>query len=169
MPTNILPSKGALNVMIPSTFFAGILTFVWPFVKGTGAYAVIAVLYGCVVYLVILISYVLIVVHHRLTSGAFVGLLAAPMIALGDVQDVGRRLGMYFSLLSLGALAGPPISGAINTATDGYSAVGIYAGESFETVSNARTLMRRMIRLNGPSSCFYNGYRTPSDAWAMAR
>lgn len=52
------------------------------------------------------------------------------MIAMGDTSDVGRRSGMYMTLLSFGALAGPPISGAINTATGGYKAVGIYAGTS---------------------------------------
>ena len=50
------------------------------------------------------------------------------MVALGDSTDVGRRTGMYFTILSLGSLMGPPISGAINRATGGYSAVGIYAG-----------------------------------------
>ena len=36
---------------------------------------------------------------------------------------------MYFTVMALGAIAGPPISGAINVATGGYKAVGIYAGE----------------------------------------
>ena len=71
----------------------------------------------------------------RIFSGAFVGLVAAPMIELGDVQDVGRRLGMYFFVLSLGAVCGPPISGAINTATGGYVAVGLYAGKSCSSTS----------------------------------
>ena len=51
------------------------------------------------------------------------------MMAFGDTKDVGRRLGMFMSILSLGALAGPPISGAINTATGGFEVVGYYAGE----------------------------------------
>jgi hypothetical protein len=37
---------------------------------------------------------------------------------------------MFMSIFSLGALAGPPISGAINTATGGFEAVGYYAGRS---------------------------------------
>ena len=48
---------------------------------------------------------------------------------LGDTHDVGRRLGMFLSIMSFGALAGPPISGAINTATGGFTAVGVYAGK----------------------------------------
>lgn len=35
-------------------------------------------------------------------------LIAAPIVALGDTDDVGRRTGMYFSILAIGALAGPP-------------------------------------------------------------
>jgi MCP family monocarboxylic acid transporter-like MFS transporter 10 len=50
------------------------------------------------------------------------------MMALGESADVGRRTGMYFTIASLGALAGPPISGAINHYTGGYTAVGIFAG-----------------------------------------
>lgn len=42
--------------------------------------------------------------------------------------DVGRRTGMMMSVAALGALAGPPISGAINTATGGFEAVGFCAG-----------------------------------------
>ena len=49
---------------------------------------------------------------------------------MGDTEDVGRRLGMFMSILSIGALAGPPISGAISTATGGFKDVGFYAGTS---------------------------------------
>jgi hypothetical protein len=64
----------------------------------------------------------------RFGSGAFVCLLSVPVIAMGEIQDVGRRVGMSMTILAFGALAGPPISGAINNATGGYKAVGYYAG-----------------------------------------
>ncbi|KAG6864680.1 hypothetical protein C0991_007922 [Blastosporella zonata] len=51
-----------------------------------------------------------------------------PMMELGAIDDLGRRLGMFMSVYAFGALAGPPISGAINTATGGFEAVGYYAG-----------------------------------------
>lgn len=54
------------------------------------------------------------------------------MMELGDTGDVGRRLGMFMSILAIGALIGPPISGAINTATGGFHVVGYYAGECSE-------------------------------------
>jgi len=95
--------------MTPALFLAGVLTFIWPFVRGTSALVPLALIYGA-------------------TSGAFAGLIGAPMIAFGDSTDVGRRMGMNLTILSLGALAGPPISGAISKSTGGYAAVGIYAG-----------------------------------------
>ena len=71
----------------------------------------------------------MLIIIQRISSGSYVSLLANPMMAFGDTKDVGRRLGMFMSILSLGALAGPPISGAINTATGGFEVVGYYAGE----------------------------------------
>jgi MFS transporter, MCT family, solute carrier family 16 (monocarboxylic acid transporters), member 10 len=53
---------------------------------------------------------------------------------MGDTEDVGRRLGMFMSILSIGALAGPPISGAISTATGGFKDVGYYAGLAFSQI-----------------------------------
>ena len=97
--------------MTPSVFVAGILTILWPHVHGTGALVAVALLYGASV-------------------GPFVSLIGAPMITLGGSTDVGRRTGMFLTILSFGSLLGPPISGAINRATDGFSAVGIYAGQS---------------------------------------
>jgi MCP family monocarboxylic acid transporter-like MFS transporter 10 len=97
--------------MTPSVFVAGILTYAWPHVHGTGQLVALALFYGASV-------------------GAFTSLIGAPMIALGDSTDVGRRTGMYLTLLGFGSLMGPPISGAINHATGKYTIVGIYAGQS---------------------------------------
>lgn len=60
-----------------------------------------------------------------------VGLLTLPVANMGDIGDVGRRQGMLFTTLSVGAILGPPISGLINTSTGGYTAVGFYAGKLF--------------------------------------
>ncbi|THH04419.1 hypothetical protein EW146_g10183 [Bondarzewia mesenterica] len=117
---------GALNVMTPLTAITGVITYIWPFVHGQGAMIAIAVLYG-------------------LASGAYVGLLAAPMIAFGETHDVGRRTGMYLTILSFGALAGPPISGAINVATGSYKAVGIYAGTVIMIAVALMCLTRHLV------------------------
>lgn len=47
---------------------------------------------------------------------------------MGDTGDVGRRVGTLLTITAIGALAGPPISGAIGTASGGFKAVGYYAG-----------------------------------------
>ena len=94
--------------MMPATLVAGVLNLVWPYTRGTAALVALAVTYGA-------------------SSGAMATLIGVPMMTLGESADVGRRTGMYFTIVSLGALAGPPISGAINHSTGGYTAVGIFA------------------------------------------
>ncbi|KAJ7231881.1 major facilitator superfamily domain-containing protein [Mycena haematopus] len=100
---------GPLNVMIPMTFVAAGMTFAWPRARTQTSLIVIAALYGVV-------------------SGVYVSTFPLPLFPMGDVEDIGRRTGMALTLAALGALAGPPISGAINTATGGFDAVGYYAG-----------------------------------------
>ncbi|KAI8982815.1 MFS general substrate transporter [Trametes punicea] len=100
---------GPLSVMTPATFVAGILTYAWPFATSIGGNIAIAIVYGC-------------------SSGVYVSLLAAPAVRMGKTQDVGVRVGMSMTVVALGAVAGPPISGAINAATGGYKYTGIYAG-----------------------------------------
>lgn len=58
----------------------------------------------------------------------------------GDTTDVGRRLGMFMSILSIGALTGPPISGAINLSTGKFADVGFYAGMYFLLSRSIRSL-----------------------------
>ncbi|KAI5985628.1 MFS general substrate transporter [Pisolithus albus] len=100
---------GPLNVMIPFTGVAGILTFAWPYASTQGALIGISVIYG-------------------FASGTYISLLVAPPMAMGDVSDVGRRVGMFLTIAALGALLGTPISGLINARTGGFKDPGIYAG-----------------------------------------
>ena len=48
---------------------------------------------------------------------------------MGPTESIGRRTGMYFTVMALGALAGPPISGIIVDTPGSYRAVGAYAGQ----------------------------------------
>lgn len=98
-----------MNVMIPAALVAGVLNLIWPYTRRTAALVTLAVTYGA-------------------SSGAMATLLPAPMMALGKSTDVGRRTGMFLTIISFGALAGPPISGAMIRITGGYTAVGIFAG-----------------------------------------
>ncbi|KAI6124769.1 MFS general substrate transporter [Pisolithus croceorrhizus] len=100
---------GPLNVMIPFTGVAGILTFAWPYASSQGALIGVSVIYG-------------------FASGTYISLLVAPPMAMGDVGDVGRRVGMFLTIAALGALLGTPISGMINARTGGFKDPGFYAG-----------------------------------------
>jgi len=82
----------------------------WPHARTYNAIALIAVIYG-------------------ISSGAFISLLAAPLLSLGKPNEVGERLGLSFTITAFGAMCGPPISGAIRKATEGWDIVGVYAGE----------------------------------------
>lgn len=121
---------GAMNVMIPFTAASAAVTYAWPFARDKTSLITVAVIYG-------------------FTSGSFVSLLCAPIIEFGDTADVGRRVGMMMSILAVGALVGPPMSGSINAATGGFEAVGYYAGSaviaSVGLMSASRHLVLRRL------------------------
>ena len=84
------------------------------------------------------------------TSGVFVALFAAPPVDMGPLNEYGTRFGLYVTCISFGALAGPPISGAINQNTGGFKYVGVYAGmsllrmaaqERYERFASGSTIM----------------------------
>lgn len=52
-----------------------------------------------------------------------------PLYDMGEMGDVGRRIGTVMMFSAVGALVGPPISGAILNQTGGLEAVSYYAGE----------------------------------------
>ncbi|KAG1831883.1 MFS general substrate transporter [Suillus variegatus] len=100
---------GVLNTMAVFTAMAGITTFAWPFATNESQVIAIATIYG-------------------FSSGGFLALFALAAVALGDIEDAGRRVGMFMSLAAFGAITGPPISGAISTASGGFIDAGFYAG-----------------------------------------
>lgn len=95
----------------------------------------------------------------RFCSGSYVSLLGNPIMDMGETKDVGRRMGMFMSILSIGALAGPPISGAISTAMGGFRDVGYYAGLAYHKFSSdgiAEVLF--LFRIIRPRWCWNNVY-----------
>ncbi|KIM36456.1 hypothetical protein M413DRAFT_78221 [Hebeloma cylindrosporum] len=106
---NLCDRLGPMNVMIPFTAVSGILTYAWPFAQSESSLIAVTVIYG-------------------FCSGVYVSLLSNPIMEMGEPWDVGRRTGMFMSISAVGALAGPPISGAIKSATGDFKAVGYYAG-----------------------------------------
>ncbi|KAG1779501.1 MFS general substrate transporter [Suillus placidus] len=99
---------GPFNTMAAFTAVAGMMTFAWPFTKNEIQFIVISSIYG-------------------FSTGAYVSLFTVAAVAMGKIEDAGRRVGMFMSLAALGAIAGPPISGAISTA-GGFVEAGYYAG-----------------------------------------
>jgi len=61
-------------------------------------------------------------------SGAYISLFVVPVVMMGDMDDSGRRTGSFFTCVTVGAVAGPPISGAIAQSTGGFKVAGYYAG-----------------------------------------
>jgi len=100
---------GALTITAPLTLLCAVMTYIWPFATTKGSLVAIGIIYG-------------------FCSGAYVSLLPAPLMMMGDMHDAGRRSGIAMTGVALGAVAGPPISGAIAQATGGFKAVGYYAG-----------------------------------------
>ena len=100
---------GALNVSAPLTLVCAIMTYAWPFATTKGPLIVIAIIYG-------------------FCCGAYITLLPAPLMAMGDIHDAGGRTGLAMTGIAVGAVVGPPISGALIRTAGGYHTVSYYAG-----------------------------------------
>jgi len=120
---------GPMNVLIPGTLVTAGLTYAWPFAQTKSSLIAVAVLYG-------------------ISSGMFVALAPQAVVRMGKLTEVGMRTGMAFTFMSFGALAGPPISGAILDSTNQFKNVGFYAGSML--VGSAVTMMvARILVLKG--------------------
>ncbi|PIL27916.1 MFS general substrate transporter [Ganoderma sinense ZZ0214-1] len=98
-----------LDVLIGSTFLAAVVNFAWPFATNVASLVVITVLIG-------------------LSIGGVYASMVQPFERMGRLADVGMRMGMGFTLITGGLVAGSPISGAIFDATGSYENVGYYSG-----------------------------------------
>ncbi|ESK84786.1 monocarboxylate permease [Moniliophthora roreri MCA 2997] len=119
---------GSLNIIIPFTLVSAVMTYAWPFARDVASLVVVAIIYG-------------------FASGTYISILMNPIIAMGDASDVGLRVGVASTVLGLGALLGPPISGAIERSSGGFPAVGYYAG-SIIILSAALMILSRQLLLD---------------------
>jgi predicted MFS family arabinose efflux permease len=102
---------GPLNILIPTGFVSALVLYLFETVRTTGQLYAIAVFYG---------------IASAFIQALFPGTLAS---LTTDPQRAGIRLGMVFSCVSVAALVGAPIGGALITASDGkFLAVNMYAG-----------------------------------------
>jgi MCP family monocarboxylic acid transporter-like MFS transporter 10 len=112
--------------MAAFTTVAGIMTFAWPFAKNEVQLMVISSIYGYAWRLFITSCQL---TPSRFSTGGYVSLFTVVAVAMGKIEDAGRRVGMFMSLSAFGAISGPPISGAISIASGGFVGAGYYAGK----------------------------------------
>ena len=144
----IADKLGSLTVTAPLTLICAIMTYIWPFATTKGSLIAIGIIYG-------------------FCSGAYVTLLAVPAVMMGDIHDAGRRTGIVLTVIAAGAVAGPPISGAIAQATDGFKAVGYYAGNVLRSlpptlVASLRCSLLLSLLQDRASLGLFSSYTSPN-------
>ncbi|KAF8185923.1 major facilitator superfamily domain-containing protein [Mycena galopus ATCC 62051] len=102
---------GPMNITIIMTALTGLTTFAWPFCRTVAKITVISVFYG-------------------FSSGAWIALIGSMTGQLGDIDDIGRRIGVINTVASIGTVCGPPISGLFANTALGYTGVGYFAGSA---------------------------------------
>ncbi|OAX33083.1 MFS general substrate transporter [Rhizopogon vinicolor AM-OR11-026] len=127
--TGIIGDKiGAMNTMTPFTALAGIMTIPSTGMRGN----------------LFIATYQL--TTSRFSCGAFSSLWPVPIVAMGGIKDAGRRAGMFMSFVAFGAIAGPPISGALISPIKGFVYAGYYAGGTI-VISIVLMLVARYFHL----------------------
>jgi len=100
-PGFVADRLGRFNVMIFISLLSAAITLaLWIPGKSDGALIAFAVLFG-------------------FSSGGFIGLFPTLIAQISDIRQIGVRTGTAFAVLSVGALTGAPIAGAITTAQKG--------------------------------------------------
>ncbi|KAJ7208531.1 major facilitator superfamily domain-containing protein [Mycena pura] len=101
---------GLINANTVMTTLAGVATIVWPHCRTIPSITVIASIYG-------------------FTSGAWLALIGPMIGQLGNIDDIGRRMGTVHTIVGVSTICGPPISGLFADSKLGYMAVGYFAGD----------------------------------------
>ncbi|GAA5856087.1 hypothetical protein JCM8547_002973 [Rhodosporidiobolus lusitaniae] len=112
IPNWLADTYGPLTILTPNCFLSGILIFVFiPACKTAGGLIAFCILFG-------------------FASGAYVSMMPAATASMTqDMTQVGHRLATMFLIISLTALTGTPISGAIISHQDGsYTGATIFSG-----------------------------------------
>ncbi|KAK3168045.1 hypothetical protein OEA41_004491 [Lepraria neglecta] len=111
LPGWIADKVGRFNTMAVTSFLSTILVLaLWLPAKGNVPYILFAALFG-------------------FSSGAFVSLAPALIVQISDVRQIGVRTGSMFAAISVAALCGNPIGGALVSHEDGnYLHLQIFCG-----------------------------------------
>lgn len=82
------------------------------------------------------------------SSGGVIGLGPSLIATISPIREIGFRMGVFMAFTSVGALAGPPIAGAILSADNGsYRFVALFSGLCFILATIGMATLR--IRLVG--------------------
>lgn len=113
VPNALADRFGPLTMLIPTLLIGGVAVFSWAAVDSLGGLYAWGAVYG-------------------LAAGGIQSLFPAGLASLtADPSKTGIRMGMVFSVCSFATLIGPPIAGAIITASRGrYIGAQVYAGSS---------------------------------------
>jgi MFS family permease len=104
------PYWGESNILTASSLVCGILIFCWYRIVSNAAILVFSVLFGCF-------------------SGVVVGMFASPIAHIAPHPNmIGTYIGMAVGVLSLSALSGGPIAGALIGRYKGYTEARAFAG-----------------------------------------
>lgn len=134
IPNYLADQYGPINIMIPTAVIAGLCVLCWMAVESVAGLYVWCVFYG-------------------LAAGGIQSLFPAGLSSLTtDLRKAGTRLGMAFSIVSFATLIGPPVAGAIITASGGsYKGAQTFAGVCLlaGAVSMCCAKLSRMRRVKG--------------------
>ncbi|KAJ6529085.1 hypothetical protein DFH09DRAFT_816898, partial [Mycena vulgaris] len=100
-----------MSVLIPATAVVGAVTFAWSLCRTVASLSIISIIY-------------------RFSLGAFSAIAYAAIAAMGETEDLGRRIGTMNTVLGIGVLCGPPLAELLNKTHLGYKAVGYFGGMS---------------------------------------
>lgn len=111
IPGFIADRLGRFNTMVVTSYFSAILVLaLWIPARGNVPLILFSAFYG-------------------FSSGAFVSLAPALIAQISDIRQIGMRTGTMFAVISLAALAGSPIGGALNAKEGGrYLYLQIFCG-----------------------------------------
>ncbi|KAI0738828.1 MFS general substrate transporter [Daedaleopsis nitida] len=106
LPPFLSDGLGRFNILVPSALLSGLTILVfWPFARDLPAIMLFAAVYG-------------------FFSGAFNALIIPCIVQISDMSQMGTRVGVLYSIISIPALCGGPAAGAILHA-DGGSYLGM--------------------------------------------
>lgn len=110
VPGVLADRLGRLNMLFAAALSTSILLFVWPSITTNAGIIVFAAIYG-------------------FCSGAIISLFAVCLATVPkDPRNIGTYLGMGKGIISLAALIGPPINGALLSHYGGFHQVSIFSG-----------------------------------------